>query len=77
MCATPGQIIALLRSFKGKFPDVEVVEWDPRENCVIAELRQPAFGEETDWFQVLWVRDGLIAKMEDYPSRASAVAAAG
>jgi hypothetical protein len=75
-CATPDDIIALLRSFKAKLPDVEVVEWDPRDDCVIARLRQPAFGEDADWFQVLWVTDTLIAKMEDHPSLESAVAAA-
>ena len=75
-CATPDAIIALLRSFKGQLPDMEVVEWNPRDDCVIARLRQPLFGEDADWFQVLWVRDGLIAKMEDHPSRESAVAAA-
>jgi hypothetical protein len=76
-CATPDELIGFLRSLKGQLPDVEVVEWEPREDRVLAQLRQPVLGEDADWFQVLWVRDGLIAKLEDYPSRAAAVAAAG
>ena len=87
-CATPDQIIGFLRSLKGDLPDVEVVKWEPRGDHVLAQLRLPGFGGDTDsgltplgrgaeWFQVLWVRDGLIAKLEDYPSHGSAVAAAG
>jgi hypothetical protein len=49
-CRTPDAIIALMRSFKGKLPDVEVVEWETHDDRVIARLRQPAFGDDADWF---------------------------
>jgi hypothetical protein len=42
----------------------------------LARLRQPAWGDDRDWFQVLTVRDGLIAAMEDYRGRESAFSAA-
>ena len=74
-CATADEVIGFLRSLKGGFPDVEVVEWEPRDDRVLAQLRQPAFGQGADWYQVLWVRDDRIAKLEDYPSRTSAAAA--
>ncbi len=61
----------------GELPDVQVVEWEVVGDNVLAELRQPAFGEDTNWFQVLTVRDGLIARLADYPDRASALSAAG
>jgi ketosteroid isomerase-like protein len=75
-CETPEEIIDLLRSWKGKVPDVEVVEWEPMGDRVLARLRQPAWGDDRDWFQVLTVRDGLIAAMEDYRGRESAFSAA-
>ena len=76
-CTTPDQIVALMRSWKGKLPDVEVVAWEPREDHVVAHLRQPAFGDDADWFQVLTVRGGVIASLEDHPTRESALAALG
>ena len=76
-CTTPDQIVALMRSWKGKLPDVEVVGWEPREDHVVAHLRQPAFGEDADWYQVLSVRNGVIASLEDHPTRESAMAALG
>lgn len=66
-----------MRSWKGELPDVQVVEWKIVGDNAVAQLRQPAFGEGSDWFQVLTVRDGLIARLADYPDRASAPSAAG
>ncbi len=43
----------------------------------MAHLRQPAFGDDADWFQVLSVRDGVIASLEDHPTRESALGALG
>jgi ketosteroid isomerase-like protein len=74
-CTTPDQIVDLMRTWKGRLPDVEVVGWEAHDEHVLARLRQPAFGDDSDWFQVLSVRDGLIAKLEDYPTRESAVLA--
>ena len=61
----------------GNLPDVEVVAWESRGDHVVARLRQPAFGDDADWFQVLSVRDGVIASLEDHPTRESALAALG
>lgn len=76
MCETPDEIVDLMRSWKGKMPDVQVVEWDAVGDHVVARLRQPAFGEDADWYQVLSVRDRLIAKLRDYPTREAAFDAA-
>lgn len=75
-CTTPDEIVDLMRSWKGKLPDVEVVEWETVGDHVLARLRQPAFGDDADWFQVLSVPDGLITRLEDYPTRQSAAVAA-
>jgi hypothetical protein len=75
-CESPEEIIDFLRSLKGKLPDVEVVGWESIGDRVLARLHQPAWGDERDWFQVLTVRDGLIAAMEDYRGRQPAVSAA-
>jgi SnoaL-like domain len=74
-CANADQIVALMRSWKGKLPDVEVVEWEPVGPSVLARLRQPAWGEDADWFQVLTVDEGLIRRLEDHPDREAALAA--
>ena len=74
-CTTLDQIVDLMRSWKGKLPDVEVVGWVAHDEHVLARLRQPAFGDDADWFQVLSVRAGLIARLEDHPTRESAVLA--
>jgi hypothetical protein len=42
-----------------------------------ARLRQPAWGEDSDWYQVLSVESGLNARLEDFGTRDSALAAAG
>ncbi|CAN5362406.1 hypothetical protein BH20ACT24_BH20ACT24_21670 [soil metagenome] len=76
-CTSADQIIELMRSWKGELPDVQVVDWEVVGENVVARLRQPAFGDDADWFQVLAVRDGLIAGLEDYPDRAPALHAAG
>jgi hypothetical protein len=68
-CGTADEIVGLMRSWKGKLPDVEVVNWETFGNQVLAQLRQPAWGEKADWYQVLTVRDGLITRLEDFPTR--------
>jgi hypothetical protein len=42
-----------------------------------ARLRQPAWGEDSDWYQVLSVESGSIARLEDFGTRDSALSAAG
>ncbi len=76
-CTSAEQIIELMRSWKGQLPDVQVVDWEVVGDKVVARLHQPAFGDDADWFQVLAVLDGLIAGLEDYPDRESALHAAG
>ena len=73
-CTNADQVVALMRSWKGKLPDVEVVEWEPVGSSVLARLRQPAWGEDADWYQVLTVEDGLITRLDDHPDRDSALA---
>lgn len=76
-CTTGGEIVALMRSWKGKLPDVEVVEWETVGDSVVARLRQPAWGEDADWYQVLSVENDLITRLADFPTSDSAFAAAG
>ncbi len=76
-CTNADQVVALMRSWKGKLPDVEVVEWETIGSRVLAQLRQPAWGEDADWFQVLTVEGGLIRRLDDYPTREEALAAIG
>jgi hypothetical protein len=74
-CTNADQIVALMRSWKGKLPDVEVVGWEPVGSSILARLRQPAWGDDADWFQVLTVDDGLIRRLEDHATREEALAA--
>lgn len=74
-CSNADEIVALMRSWKGALPDVEVVEWEPVGSSVLARLRQPAWGDDADWFQVLTVQDGLITRLDDHPDRETALAA--
>jgi hypothetical protein len=75
-CTDAEQIVGLMRSWKGKLPDVEVVEWETISSSVLAHLRQPAWDDAT-WFQVLMVEGGLIRRLEDHPTREAALAAMG
>ena len=74
-CSNADEVVALMRSWKGKLPDVEVVDWEPVGSSVLARLRQPAWGDDADWFQVLSVEDGLITRLDDHPDRDAAMAA--
>jgi SnoaL-like domain len=74
-CTGADQIIDLMRSWKDKLPDVQVVEWGPVGSRVLARLRQPAWGNDDDWYQVLTVEDGLIRRIDDHPDRETALAA--
>lgn len=76
-CDNADQIVELMRAWKGKLPDVEVVEWETVGDSVLARLRQPAWGEDLDWYQVLSVEGVLITRLEDFGTRGSALAAAG
>jgi hypothetical protein len=76
-CETPDEIVKLMADFKGTVPDVEVVEWAEHGDHVLARLRQPAWGTDADWYQVLTVRGDRVAEMVDYASEASALAAIG
>jgi len=43
-CTNAEQIVGLMcSSWKGKVPDVEVVEWETIGSSVLAHLRQPAW----------------------------------
>jgi len=75
-CTDAKEIVGLMRSWKGKVPDVEVVEWETIGSSVLARLRQPAWDDAT-WFQVLTVEGGLIRRLEDHPTREAALAAMG
>jgi hypothetical protein len=72
-CTTGDEIVELMRSFKGTLPDVEVVEWREVGDHVVARLRQPAWGDDTDWFQVLTVVDGRIEELADHPDERAAL----
>ena len=74
-CRDADEIVDLMRSFKGQLPDVQVIEWDVRADDVIARLRQPAFGDDADWYQVLDVHDEKVARLRDFGSKEDAIAA--
>lgn len=74
-CSTGDQIVELMRSWKGKLPDVEVVEWEARGDRVLARLRQPAWGEDSDWFQVLSTSGDRIVRLQDFGTKDSALSA--
>jgi hypothetical protein len=74
-CETPDEIVDLMASFKGQLPDIEVVTWAEHGECVVARLRQPEWGADLDWWQVLWVRGGRVARLVDYAKEESALAA--
>jgi SnoaL-like domain len=74
-CETPDEIVDLMASFKGQMPDIEVVEWAEHGDHVLARLRQPDWGSDSDWWQVLTVGDDRVARLVDYASEESALAA--
>jgi hypothetical protein len=76
-CSTADQIVELMRSWKGKLPDVEVVEWEVRGDRVLARLRQPAWGDDSDWFQVLSTSGGRIVRLQDFGTRDLALSTMG
>ena len=71
-CTNAEQIVGLMCSWKGKVPDVAVVEWETIGSSVLARLRQPAW-VDAPWFQVLRVEGGPIRRLEDHPTRESAL----
>jgi hypothetical protein len=72
-CASPDEIIDLMRSFKGVNPDVEMLDLEVVGDHALASLRQPAW--DWEWFQVITVADGHIARLEDFATREAAEAA--
>jgi hypothetical protein len=74
-CATPDEIVVLMESFKGRMPDILVVAWTEHGNHVVARLRQPEWGIDADWWQVLTIRDAKVARLTDFASEQSALAA--
>jgi len=76
-CATPDEIIDLMASFKGQMPDIEVVRWAEYGDDVVARLRQPEWGMDADWWQVLNVRGDKIARLTDFASESSALGSIG
>ena len=74
-CESADEIVALMRNWKGTVPDVELLQLDVRGDHAIAQLRQPAWGPEAVWYQVLTVRDDRIVSLTDYDSLDAASAA--
>jgi len=74
-CASPDDIVDLMRSWKGQMPDVLVVKWETHDKQVLARLRQPAWGDDADWYQVLTVDSDRIVRLEDHPTHESAMGA--
>jgi hypothetical protein len=72
-CEAADEIIDLMQSFKGVNPDVELLDLEVTGDRAIASLRQPAW--DAEWFQVITVADGQIARLEDFPTREAALAA--
>lgn len=73
-CAGARAIVDLMRSWKGKLPDVEVDRWRTFGPDVLADLRQPAW-DGAIWFQVLTVEGDRIVRLEDFGEEACALAA--
>ena len=67
-CASADEIVALMRSWKGTVPDVEVVRFDEHGDHVLAQLRQPAWGPDAEWYQVLHVGGDRITSLADFGS---------
>lgn len=77
VCNGPEQMIDMLRSFKGVNPDVEMLNLETvGDDRALAHLRQ-TWGHREEWFQVLTVRSERIVNIEDFPSRAEAIAGSG
>jgi len=76
-CADADEIVELMRSWKGKLPDVQVVEWEVMGDHVLARLRQPAWGDDADWYQALTVRGDRIVLLRDFPTHEAALEALG
>ena len=76
-CSTPDEIIDLMASFKGQMPDIEVVRWAEYGDDIVARLRQPEWGMDADWWQVLNVRGDKIARLTDFASESSALGSIG
>jgi hypothetical protein len=74
-CESADEIVDLMASFKGRMPDIEVVEWAEHGEHVLARLRQPAWGTDSDWWQVLTVRENRVARMVDFAREESALEA--
>ena len=73
-CGSADEIVALMRSFKGTVPDVELLRLDMRGERALAHLRQPAW--DAEWYQVLTVLEDRIVDLTDYDSLEEAGAAA-
>ena len=74
-CKGPDDILDLMRSFKGVNPDVELLDLEVTGPSGIAALRQPAW--DWEWFQLITVDGDHITRLEDFPTRESALAALG
>lgn len=73
MCGGPDEIVQMMREWKGTVPDVEVVAWEQLEQQVLAHLRQPAFGDDAEWYQVLSVSGQRITHLADFPTKEAAL----
>ena len=75
-CGSADEIVALMHSWKGTVPDVELLRLDVHGDRAMAHLRQPAWGPEAVWYQVLTVRDDRIVDLTDYQTIDEAESAA-
>ncbi len=71
-CGSAEEIIDLMTAWKGQASDVVVVEWAEHGNKVLARLRQPDWGDDADWYQVITVEGSLITGLTDFREAASA-----
>ena len=76
-CHGGDEIVALMAAWKGKASDILVMEWAEHGNRVMARLRQPDWGDDSDWYQVIGVEDERITSFTDFMSEGNARAELG
>lgn len=85
VCPDRDSVLANVRARSELLPAVEALELIAAGDRVVMSIRAPGIGQpvrEEDALRgqasiVFTLRDGLITAMQDYPSRAEALAAAG
>jgi ketosteroid isomerase-like protein len=85
VCPDRDAVLARLRSRSQRLPDVEAIELVAAGDRVVMSVRAAGIGQPMDDADdprgqasvVFTLRDGLITRIQDYPSRAEALTAAG